>query len=76
MGWCAPAECCVVLERFALLFQKVDRVGELQNWVERHKFHIQKLEVILGLPVVCSLYDLVLPGAEVILTWYCLGLRG
>ena len=25
--------------------QKQDRVEELQGWVDRHKFHIQKLEV-------------------------------
>ena len=25
--------------------QRLDRVEELQGWVERHKYHIQKLEV-------------------------------
>ena len=27
------------------VMQKQDRVDELQGWVERHKYHVQKLEV-------------------------------
>ena len=34
---------CVV--QLWCLLQRADRVEELQHWVERHKFHIQKLEV-------------------------------
>ncbi|KAL5473121.1 hypothetical protein EMCRGX_G027567 [Ephydatia muelleri] len=34
---------------------KVDRLGELQKWVERHKFHIQKLETIMRMMDNCTL---------------------
>ena len=55
-----------------LLLQKSDRVDELKEWVERHKFHVQKLEVSGQSPsldrfstrVAVTMYNILIGRAE------------